>query len=768
MAERSPEQALGNNAIFPPVVFIRVEFINTAKSVKIAPLVAFTLALNMQLETLKLVDTLPTRVEFDTGAGMKLVIEPHAPGVFRLRCGKPELVAADIAPGARARVHSEVLLARPEAIGEAITEPLSAGAKGWCLAQGDVTLEVTAQPFSFALKRLGQTVLSLSETGIHCEQGVWTVGLNLQQDEKIYGLGETHGDLNRRGEYIMSDDVEHRALPLAWSPSGWGVYANTLGLISHDLGDEHPNEYLIALEDVTLDLFVFAGEPAEILNQYTQLTGRAGQPVLWSMGVWIEQHQSQSATQTAEIIADFRRQQIAIDGVLMLPPTAWTYQDSKLLPEWDAERFPDPKQILELFGKHAAHLCLQTLPAALADSTTFAELEDRGWLLANESGDAHVFPGVPATGNQPFGLLDLTHRDVLNAWSERHRHLMDEGVGATACDVQFDIPDSVVARGGESGAVLRSIYPALARRALFEAAAGQKVPPEGIVFSSDLFVGAQRLLWQSAPRVTNNWAGMQHTLRTALSVGSSGIPVQMHSIGNASEPLDEMTPELYLRWLGMAVFSSNFCFQAHPKLIPTAFDEKTRAHIQTWLQWRYRLVPYVLGAIEDAARTGLPVQRSMALSFPADEEAHRWDTQYLLGPALLVAPIMQPGEEVQVYLPKGEAWWDLNTGWRYEGGTVWTIKCGLDSLPVFGREGHMLCLGPTAYHTGEFNSARILDEVWMFGMPVHNPVVMRNKIRVMQMQGSSYIKGLEGLKISPSEGLEVKRRGAEVRISRAR
>ena len=153
---------------------------------------------------------------------------------------------------------------------------------------------------------------------------------------------------------------------------------------------------------------------------------------------------------------------------------------------------------------------------------------------------------------------------------------------------------------------------------------------------------------------------------------------------------------------------------------------------------------------------------------PNDEHAHDWDLQYLLGPALLVAPITEPGKSVRVYLPKGDAWWDLNTGHRYEGGTTWTLECELGQFPVFGREGHMLCLGPAAQHTGEFNSARILDEVWMFGMPVHNPVVMRNKIRVMQMQGSSYIKGLEGLRISPSEGLEVKRRGAEVRISRAR
>lgn len=186
------------------------------------------------------------------------------------------------------------------------------------------------------------------------------------------------------------------------------------------------------------------------------------------------------------------------------------------------------------------------------------------------------------------------------------------------------------------------------------------------------------------------------------------------------------------------------------------------------MQWRYRLIPYVLGAIEDSARTGLPVQRSMAMSFPHDPHAHAWDLQYLLGPALLVAPVTQPGKQVRVYLPKGDAWWDLNTGHRYEGGTTWTVECELDRYPVFGREGHMLCLGPAAQHTGEFNSARILDEVWMFGMPVHNPVVMRNKIRVMQMQGSSYIKGLEGLRILPSEGLEVKRRGAEVRISRAR
>src|SRR3546814_12825991 len=75
-----------------------------------------------------------------------------------------------------------------------------------------------------------------------------------------------------------------------------------------------------------------------------------------------------------------------------------------------------------------------------------------------------------------------------------------------------------------------------------------------------------------------------------------------------------MTPELYVRWLAANVFSSNFSFQGLPALLPDAFDEPTRELVRHWLQWRYRLIPYVLGIIEDAVRGGLPVQRSMALA----------------------------------------------------------------------------------------------------------------------------------------------------------
>ena len=736
----------------------------------------FDSASSTQLETLDPGPARSARIEFDAGDGLSWVVEPHAPGVFRIRCGAAVQLAEDKPLGARARATAEMLLGRQEAVGEAVCESMSGDHRGWRITQGDVVLEITVDPVQIALYRAGTCVLAsdvsqdLPAFGYGGEPPeCWSVAFALDKAEPVYGLGETPGDLNRRDETVVSDLPEHRALPLAWSPRGWGVYANTVQRVEHALGAaDAPSSYVVTVDDAMLDLFLFAGEPCEILNQYSQLTGRAGQPTLWAMGAWLQQAPSRTPAETAELVAQMREHQIPVDAVLLAPPAAWSLQETKLAPEWDAARFPDSRQMLALFHKHDVHVCAPTFPGIAAGSGTFAELEDRGWLLAGDDGNAHVFPGNAATGGQSYGLLDLTHRDVYNLWSERHRQLCEEGVDAPACDAQIDIPDGIAARGGETGAALRTIYPLLARRALYDAAAGHKTPPEGVVWSSDLFPAAQRLPWQAAPQVPNSWEGLEHTLRTALSLGASSIPVQVHALGDAQGGRDKLSPDLYLRWLTCAVFSSNFSFQGVPELMPWSFGEETLAHARTWLQWRYRLIPYVLGAIEDSARTGLPVQRSMALSFPGDTDAHLWDTQYLLGPALLVAPILRSESSLRVYLPKGEAWWDLNTGWRYEGGSVLTMSCGPEQFPVFGREGHMLCLGPAAQHTGEFNSARILDEVWMFGMPIHNPVVMRNKIRVMQMQGSSYIKGLEGLRILPSEGLEVKRRGAEVRISRAR
>ena len=714
---------------------------------------------------LRSISTKTSSADFAATDDQLLRIEAHAPGVFRLRFGSLKHIQPErVRP--REQQYAEMLLARLDPVGELEVVEQDTG---WRIEQGECAVEIDKD--CFALRVYAAEQLLWQSQSLQDDADNWKLSIALDAGESIYGLGETEGNLNRRGSLLVSDNPSHRVLPLAWSNRGWGLYINTFERVEHDVAHTEADYYNLTIHDGVLDLFIFVGRPLDILNQYTALTGRAGQPGLWPMGVWLEQIAGQDLAQAHAHIAELKALNIGIDVVHMAPPAPLGFSADRPLFEWDSSRIGEIRHTISAAEEAQFKIVVSTFPGVLVGTGMFDEWEDRGWLLINDDdGLAFVFPGNALTGGKDFALLDLTHKDAYKLWVERLSQSYEEELGGVICNVQYDLPDCITARSGESGAKLRTVYPLLARSAVFDAFAGHKTPQEGLVASRDFYPSAHRFAWQLGPDVSNDWQGLANTLQAALSAGNSGITAQSHQIGSVNHPIDPkvMTPELYLRWLAMGVFSANFHIQAIDGLMPQSFDAETQALIAHWLRWRYRLVPYVLGIIEESVRCGLPVQRSLALEFPDDPEVVNWPHQYMFGSTLLVAPFVAPGDEIEVYLPAGSDWWDISTGWRYEGGRSWKVKAGLDRLPVFGRDGYMLCLGLEALNTSEFNSARLLEEVWMFGMPEESPAVMRNKIRVMQMQGSSYIKGLEGLKILPSEGLEVKRRGAEVRISPAR
>lgn len=710
----------------------------------------------------------PTTFRFVTEAGWPCVIEACAPGVFRFTVARtdPAEAAADTA------AQQAALLARDEAVSEAEIVAIDGG---WQLTQGELALHVQAAPAQFSIWRDGHCIVQFGRDDAAAlaaaadpqgDEPAWQLLAHLD-GQALHGLGESLDQQGRRGVTLVSDQAEDRVLPLAWSPAGWGVHVNTLYRVVHHIDTELADAYVVQVAGPVLDVFVYVGDPADILNQYSQIVGRAGQPPLWSLGVWLRQPPDASPDDALQLATRLRQQGYGIETLCLDPPAAFEVR-AKQASEWDVGRFGDGKAWLHACKAADLRVCLPTFPGLPYDAPAMLDLEDRGWLLVGEDGLARSLPGGAACRDQAAAWLDLTHRDVYNTWCERNRMAFDEGVDAMACDLPGGLPDDIEPRNRAPGSRLRQLYPVLAMRNLFDAAAWHKVPAEGVVWHRALSPVSHRFPLVAGPSVPNTWDGLAASLNAALTTGASGLPAQSHELGSQDHPVDQLTPELYVRWLMVAVFSAHFRMQGLPALLPEGFDAATQARVQTWLQWRYRLVPYVLGAFEDAVRTGLPVQRSMALAFPHDAEAHGYTNQYLLGPALLVAPLLQSGNEVTVYFPEGDAWWDLATGWRYEGGSAWVFPCEHGHVPVFGREGHMLCLGTGGNSTADFNSARLLEEVWLFGMPQVSPTVMRNKIRVMQMQGSSYIKGLEGLRILPSEGLEVKRRGAEVRISRAR
>jgi len=229
------------------------------------------------------------------------------------------------------------------------------------------------------------------------------------------------------------------------------------------------------------------------------------------------------------------------------------------------------------------------------------------------------------------------------------------------------------------------------------------------------WAGSQRypVQWGGDPQ--SDWEGLAASIRGALSWGMSGGPYHATDIGGFYGT-EQPSPELYLRWLQMSVFSSHMRLHGLGPREPWAFGEEAERVARQWIEFRYRLLPYLKSVITQATVTGLPVMRAMPLVFPNNALTRAYETQFMCGDALLVAPIVAPGGEVDIALPPG-AWYDLASQQRLPGRQVIRYRATLDKFPVFGREGYALPLGPVVQNTGEIDPAASLSALYLFGKP---------------------------------------------------
>lgn len=693
--------------------------------------------------------------DFRINDAFVLRVEATFLGVFRIRVVPISKQARldNSKLNSRAKARQSLLLADRDISSDFEVQTQQAS---WRLSHGNAVLELCTNPFEVRFYLDDCLVLRGTQLSFHEDDSYWKLAFSLEKGEPVYGLGRSDSGLNRRGQTIISDENTTHYMPLAWSPKGWGIFPASLQRVEHQLTSQ---DYCLQVHEDCLDIFFYIAPVAEVFNQFSATVGRPGQPPLRALGIWFDQAEQQSLEDCIEQAHQLEEAGFAVDTLNLATPSWFTFSTDKLNLDWDESRTGEIRQFVNDYLKGNKQLCLPTFPGIPVGTLLFRDLEDRAWLLLDNDNKAYTIE-TPAG---KMGLLDLSHKDAFQFWESRHQQLLDNTDTALRLAYPYQIQEDINARHGETGALLKQLYPLWLEQSLFEAQAFYKTPSEAFVYRDSLSLNSPRSIGVTINHPIRSFDDLKGLLQQHLSAQASGVIAQWHRFS-----LQEKSSKLFLRLLALSVFSTGFSIAADSQCLPTDFDAKTQSKAKVLWDLRYRLMPYILGIIEDATRTGLPVQRAMALAFPEDKQSHLYEQQYLFGPALLVAPILDDSQHKMIYLPQGEAWWDLNTGVRYEGGQILDYTCDEASIPVFGREGHMLCMGPVLRSLEDFNSARILDEVWLFGMPLHNPVVMRNKIRVMQMQGSSYIKGFEGLRILQPEGLEVKRRGAEVRISRER
>jgi alpha-D-xyloside xylohydrolase len=324
---------------------------------------------------------------------------------------------------------------------------------------------------------------------------------------------------------------------------------------------------------------------------------------------------------------------------------------------------------------------------------------------------------------QPSGLLDFTNPEAYAWFRDMHRDLFEMGVSVMKTDYGEAVPEEVIGYNGDSGKRLHNAYSLLYNRCTFEASQmyGDK---QGLVWGRSSWAGGQRypVQWGGDPQ--GDWEGLAASIRGGLSWGLSGGAFYAHDIGGfyGSQESGGLLgsgmpdPELYIRWAQAGIMASHTRFHGTSPREPWFFGRQAEQIVRSWLEWRYRLIPYLQACALQAKRTGLPVMRAMPLAFPEERLSWLFDQQYMLGPSLLVAPVVVPGGHVRYYLPAGK-WFDLwNQTW-VEGPGLFEQSMPLENIPVFGRAGTLLPLGPAVQHTGELQPGLDLQEVWAFGNP---------------------------------------------------
>jgi len=673
-----------------------------------------------------------TRASFEVqlGDGRRLpaFVERYGAEAFRVRLGPRTLPDYGLVVAA-----AQPLAVRADSEGRTIIEGASS------------RLIIEQDPLRFVLERVGTPVLT-SITDEHfrgwsrlpafgCDGGRWIASVALASGEPVYGLGEKFSSLDRRGQLVEShvEDAlgvntgrSYKNTPFCWSPEGWGLFVNTPGRVSHGVGFPtwSHRSYAAIVEDEALDLFVFAGDsPAALLGIYTELTGRTPKIPAWGLGLWISKAYYKTADEAVDVASALRAHGIGCDVLTLDGRAAWEVR-TRFDFRWDRNRYPDPSAALARMRANGLRICVWLYPYVSIESPRYAEFARRRFFLRRQDDDApYVFDWDVDPATSPFGsvltplapssIIDFTNPEAFAFWRDEHRALFDAGVDVVKSDFGEQVPDDCVAYNGDTGRRLHNVYALLYNRCEYEATQRYSNRP-AMVWGRAGWTGAQRypIQWGGDPQ--SDWEGMCASIRGGLAWGLSGVPFYATDIGGfygSRQP----HAELYLRWLQWSVFSSHLRLHGIGAREPWAFGADAERIAKRWIAFRYRLLPYLAATCDEASSTGLPVMRAMCLAFAHDRLAWPFEEQFLCGDCLLIAPVKRSGGIVDVYLPRGDDWIDLDSGARHAGGTLMRMNVALDTLPHFGRVGYALPLGRPVQRADDIDWTAPLDEVWLFG-----------------------------------------------------
>lgn len=520
--------------------------------------------------------------------------------------------------------------------------------------------------------------------------------LSLQVGECVYGLGERFTAFAKNGQVVdmwnedggTSSQISYKNVPFYMTNCGYGVLVDSTDRVSFEVASEKVEYVGFSVPGERIKYYFFYGpQPKDIMNAYTRLTGRPALPPAWSFGLWLSTSFTTNYDEetTTSFIEGMEERDIPLRVFHF--DCFWMQEFHWCDFTWDKRYFPDIRATLKKYHDKGLKICVWINPYIAQGTSFFREGVENGYLLMRADGK-----GVWQTDNWQagMGLVDFTNPDAVRWYTDKLRTVLDCGVDCFKTDFGERIPIDVVYHDGSNPRAMHNYYTYLYNKAVFELLREYRGENEAVLFARSAAAGSQKFPVHWGGDCSANYPSMAETLRGGLSFAMSGFAFWSHDISGFE---NTATPDLYKRWTAFGLLSTHSRLHGSQSYrVPWLFDEEACRVTKFFTNLKCRLMPYIYQKGVEASQEGTPVMRPMVFEYPKDPAVKYLDQQYMLGEALLVAPVFREDHKAEYYLPSGK-WTDFFTGETREGGKWYSGEYDYFSLPFYVRENTILVMG---------------------------------------------------------------------------
>ena len=640
-------------------------------------------------------------------ASATVELSVHSPHVIRVRIDKQAL----------GRDFSYAVVGKPQATRTVITQD----DKEVVLATDALRVRVSKQPFAITFTTLDGAIINQDEPGLTTSWIGDEVATykKMQEGERFIGLGEKTGNLDRRGRaytnwntdayrYGPGDDPLYASVPFyigIHHGLNYGIFFDNSYQSDFNFGASNKRFASFSAQGGEMNYyFIYHPKVADIIGSYTALTGRMPLPPLWSLGYQQNRYSYFPDTEVMRIAHTLREKKIPADGITL----DIHYMDAYKLFTWDKTRFADPAAMTSKLAALGFKTTVIVDPGIKVEKGYGAYQRGLKENIFIKYADGENYTGEVWPGWCHFP--DFTSENGRRWWRNEVKVLASAGIAGLWNDMNEistwgqKMPNNVLFDFDGAPTTHKqghNIYGMEMARASYEgmkAATGQRP----FMLTRASFAGMQRYtaIWTG-----DNRAEEEHMLlgvRLLNSLGVSGVPFTGMDVGGF---IGTPTPSLYARWMQIGAFNPYFRNHSaynNKAAEPWSFGEDVLDIARNYVNLRYRLMPYLYSAFADAAGTGEPVMRSLAIDYTHEASIYNplFQNQYLFGKAFLVAPFESTKEFGKIYLPAGR-WYDLYSDTVHAGGRDMLAELSVARLPVYVKEGSIVPVQSLVQSTSE-------------------------------------------------------------------